>query len=138
MTLLRFLLVLVAIALSASTLEAQRRCVKGKPCGNSCIARNKTCRVGAPKPADPSPSKSRTDSTPSSSRPVISAVPMPKDSTAVINPDSALFVGDATRKVFYKRGCTLALQVKEQDLVIFINEEGAKRAGYARSGARGC
>jgi hypothetical protein len=26
--------------------EAQRNCVKGKPCGGTCIAMNRTCRVG--------------------------------------------------------------------------------------------
>jgi hypothetical protein len=40
------LLLLVAPTL----LAAQRRCVKGIPCGGSCIAANRVCRIGAPEP----------------------------------------------------------------------------------------
>lgn len=35
---------------------AQRACVKGKPCGNTCINVRYTCRVGTPPPPPPSPS----------------------------------------------------------------------------------
>lgn len=37
---LAFVLVLMPIAAEAQV------CVRGKPCGNTCIARNRTCRVG--------------------------------------------------------------------------------------------
>ena len=49
---LRALLLLLAIALPQS-LRAQRNCKKGIPCGNSCIAANRVCRVGALAPAEP-------------------------------------------------------------------------------------
>lgn len=42
---MRMVLVALAIVCSSSIVDAQQ-CKKGKPCGNSCIARNKTCRVG--------------------------------------------------------------------------------------------
>ena len=45
MRLSRVVLLLVVCALN---LQAQKRCVKGIPCGNSCIAANKTCRIGTP------------------------------------------------------------------------------------------
>lgn len=51
------LLVVISFALivsAPSELHTQRRCTKGIPCGNSCIAANKTCRIGAP-PARPVP-----------------------------------------------------------------------------------
>jgi micrococcal nuclease len=38
-------LALVVVGLSPASASAQR-CSKGKPCGNTCIARNKTCHVG--------------------------------------------------------------------------------------------
>ena len=38
----------LTLGLSAFSLEAQKRCVKGIPCGNTCIAANKTCRIGTP------------------------------------------------------------------------------------------
>jgi len=40
----RFLVLLLVLAPPAA---AQRNCTKGKPCGNTCIAVNRTCRVGA-------------------------------------------------------------------------------------------
>jgi len=43
----RLLLALVALAgLALPAVADAQRCVKGKPCGDSCIARSKTCRVG--------------------------------------------------------------------------------------------
>ena len=49
----------LALLLFVSPLAAQKNCTKGIPCGNTCIAANKTCRVGtrsttAP-PAEPRP-----------------------------------------------------------------------------------
>jgi micrococcal nuclease len=38
-------LILAIAALFPASADAQR-CSKGKPCGNTCIARNKTCHVG--------------------------------------------------------------------------------------------
>jgi len=32
---------------TSTTRTCCKRCTTGKPCGDSCIARNKTCRVGA-------------------------------------------------------------------------------------------
>lgn len=39
---------------AARDLEAQRNCVRGIPCGNTCIAANRTCRTGTP-PSRPAP-----------------------------------------------------------------------------------
>ena len=36
----RMLLTLLFMILTPSILDAQRNCVKGKPCGRSCIARD--------------------------------------------------------------------------------------------------
>lgn len=41
-----FFAVLFSLALSSSLLEAQKKCVKGIPCGNTCISADKVCRVG--------------------------------------------------------------------------------------------
>jgi hypothetical protein len=37
---------LLALVIPAAGAEAQRNCRKGKPCGNSCIAINRACRIG--------------------------------------------------------------------------------------------
>jgi micrococcal nuclease len=40
------LVVLIAIPAIPGHADAQRQCRKGKPCGDTCIARDKTCHVG--------------------------------------------------------------------------------------------
>jgi hypothetical protein len=40
--------VLTLWSLPLGDAEAQRRCTRGKPCGNTCIAQNRTCHVGTP------------------------------------------------------------------------------------------
>ena len=47
-------LAIAALIAFPAAADAQKRCVKGKPCGNTCIAANKTCRVAtAPARAEP-------------------------------------------------------------------------------------
>ena len=43
----RYLIVAVGALLLAAPAKAQKNCTKGKPCGNTCIARDKVCRVGS-------------------------------------------------------------------------------------------
>ncbi len=60
-------------------LFAQPRCTKGKPCGNSCIAVSKTCRIGTPaaRPAPP-PAQAPT-SPPAQAQPLaVGAVEVPE------------------------------------------------------------
>jgi micrococcal nuclease len=45
-SLLRSCSLILAIAVLAPSSAHAQRCSKGKPCGNTCIARNKTCHVG--------------------------------------------------------------------------------------------
>jgi hypothetical protein len=52
-------LAVFVLILGPTALFAQRRCVKGIPCGGSCIAANKVCRVGAPTPT-PTPAAKDT------------------------------------------------------------------------------
>jgi hypothetical protein len=41
----------LALLLLASSLEAQKNCTKGIPCGRTCISASKVCRVGSPNDA---------------------------------------------------------------------------------------
>lgn len=52
-------LLAAAIVLLPHALPAQRNCTKGKPCGNTCIAQNRVCRIGS-SPATPAPSTGST------------------------------------------------------------------------------
>ena len=142
------ILVICLTLLGTTSLEAQRNCVKGKPCGNSCIAASKTCRIGTPSstPTTSTPRRTaarlRADSVAASerTRAALAAVKNSVDSALVQEPDLTLspFVGDASRKMFFKRSCAAASRVKEDDLVVFMTTAAATSAGYARSGAPGC
>jgi len=59
---------LAALLLFAATAQAQRNCVRGKPCGNTCIAVNKTCRISSPAPR-PAPAPAARPATDSASAP---------------------------------------------------------------------
>lgn len=162
----RSVLVLLVLLLPVSV-TAQPRCNKGKPCGNSCIAQSKTCRIGTPVPAptkrepttstrpptsntppvrvfDPAARQATADSLASveRARAAMTAAQrpatMPAESLPRLDLTLSPFVGDASRKVFFKRGCGAATRVKEDDLVVFQTEAAAVTAGYARSGAEGC
>jgi endonuclease YncB( thermonuclease family) len=43
---------LVVLLAAPSSASAQRHCSKGKPCGNTCIARDKVCRIESPGAVD--------------------------------------------------------------------------------------
>lgn len=120
---MRRLLVLAVAALIVFPVaaEAQKRCVKGKPCGNTCIAVNKTCRVGTPSDAPP----------PSATTPATAAAP-------VQSADSLLWVASSRGQVYYRRGCTNASRLAPENRIYFRTEEAAQRAGYRRSTSRGC
>ena len=147
---MRALILLLSLTLLGSTrLEAQRNCVKGKPCGNSCIAASKTCRIGTPSstPTTSTPRKTaaqlRADSVAASerTRAALAATKNSGDSAKrqpVLDPTQSAFVGDASRKIFFLRGCAAASRIAEDNSVVFVSEDDAKVAGYARSGAAGC
>jgi hypothetical protein len=45
------IVLIVSLLLASTTADAQRVCKRGIPCGNTCIAANRTCRVGPGKAA---------------------------------------------------------------------------------------
>lgn len=52
---MRQFVLLVSLVLTSVTADAQRVCKRGIPCGNTCIAANRTCRVGPGKAAGAPP-----------------------------------------------------------------------------------
>jgi len=109
--LLLLLAVAALITLPASA-DAQKRCVKGKPCGNTCIAANKTCRIG---------------STPS--RPLLTRLQLS---------DTLQWVASSQGQVYYRRGCSTANALSPKNRIYFRTEKEAQKAGYKRSKSRGC
>lgn len=125
MRLLPLGLALFAALALASPLEAQRRCTKGIPCGNSCIAAGKTCRK-APAPA-PSP-----PATPD-------ARPAPSDSTPSGGPvTSGPWVASRRGTTYYKAGCSGARDLAPANRIYFRTEADAQANGYRRSRQAGC
>jgi hypothetical protein len=117
----RILIVLLLIVM-ATPAAAQKRCVKGIPCGNSCIAANKTCRIGAP-------------STPSTPRVEQGSVGKADTSAIATSGD---WVGSSRGTTYYRAGCSGAKKLSPANLIYFKSEDEAKKAGYTRSSQRGC
>ena len=111
------LLVLASLAL-ASSAQAQKRCTKGIPCGNSCIAANKVCRIGSSAPA-------ARPSTQEASVPSIGAPPQE-------------WVASKKGRTYYRLGCRGANGLSKANLIFFKTEDEALLAGYTRSRAKGC
>jgi len=97
--------------------EGQKNCRKGIPCGNTCIAANKVCHIGAP------------STPPTTSR---------SDSTAVAPTNSMAWVASSRGHTYYRRGCSTANRLSPGNLIYFRTEQEAQRAGYRRSASRGC
>ena len=111
------LLLVVAFLFVIAPAEAQKNCKKGIPCGNTCIAANKTCRIGA--------GSARTTSPP------LQAVSSPA-------PAGARFVASSKGQVYYLLGCSAGERLSPANRIYFKTEEEAAAAGYRPSAARGC
>ena len=113
---------LVAVSLIAFPVvaAAQSQCVKGKPCGHSCIAVGRTCHVERPAYAPPETTWTAAES-------------------ARADPGAGMsWVASSLGEVYYRRGCGNANRLSPENRVYFRTEEAAKRAGYRRSGSPGC
>lgn len=117
----RVLLLLSALLLAPSVLDAQV-CRTGKPCGNTCIARNRTCRVG-----------------PGTARSAPTTAP-PRTRTPATRPPDAGFVASSRGRVFYSlaQSCSAWRSLSAANLRWFRSEAEARAAGYTPSQSRGC
>ena len=102
--------------------EAQKRCRKGIPCGNTCISATKTCHVG---------SGDATSATPLTS----TAAPDSQPDTANV---SAPWVASSRGSTYYRNGCSGGRRLSPANRIYFATEEEAQRAGYRRSRTDGC
>ena len=109
-------------------IEAQPNCKKGKPCGNSCIAQNKTCRIGA----TPTPTAT----------PLVDAkvAPLASVGSVAVKDLNAPWVAFKDGSIYYRNvmGCEVARVPVKAERVYFKSEEDAKRAGLAASKEAGC
>lgn len=116
--------VLAAVAVTAAPAEAQKNCRKGIPCGNTCIAATKTCRIGSSSPAP-----SRT------SPPAASAAQQGRQDAAATSGD---WIASSRGSTYYRAGCSGARRLAPANRIYFKTEEAAQAAGYRRSTQRGC
>jgi hypothetical protein len=118
----RLLLLVVAVLIAFPVAaDAQKQCVKGKPCGNTCIAVKKTCRVETPSHT-PRPS-----------------CPPPAATASRAEPDESVpWVASSRGQVYYRRECSNANRLAPANRIYFRTEEEARRASYRRSTSRGC
>ncbi len=117
----RFVVLLALLCIPAAA-SAQKNCKKGIPCGGTCIAANKVCRIG-------SPASSRSTSSTreaSASLPTAGAVAM------------GPWVASTKGHTYYRAGCAGAKKLSEKNRAYFKTEEDAQQAGYSRSTAKGC
>lgn len=120
---MRLTVLLVFLAALPTALEAQKNCTKGIPCGNTCIAANKTCRVGttSARPAPPATT-------------VAPASALKAEAPAT----SGEWVASTRGRTYYKAGCSGARKLSAANLTYFKTEDEARAAGYTRSVQRGC
>lgn len=104
------LLAVLAVLASAVPADAQKHCVKGKPCGNTCIARNKTCRVGT---GTATAAPRRTETTTAVTR-------------SVTVPGGARFVASSRGRVYYWTGCNAWKSLAPANLRFFTSREEAE------------
>jgi endonuclease YncB( thermonuclease family) len=116
--------------LSVSTAIAQKRCVKGVPCGNTCIAASKTCHVGqgtAVSGRTPDPVQTPPAATTRSS--------MSRSSTSGTNGEYVAIRGGS---YYFWAKCSLAKGLDGPNLVYFRDREEARRAGLTPFPASEC
>ncbi len=117
---------------------AQHSCKKGIPCGNSCISASKVCHVGTtPKSVD----SSKTAPTTSSSTPQLFLSPSNQAAIGGYRPgDEAVrvWIGSKADKVYFRDGCSAALDLDVDNRAMFPSTAAAEAAGYRRSRVPDC
>ncbi len=113
---------LALIMLAAPTVSEAQVCTRGKPCGNSCIARDRVCRAG--------PGTARQGGS--------NPAPVPAAAPSVTVPEGATFVASSRGQVYYWVGCSAWRQLAQTNLRFFRTRAEAEAAGYRPSTTRGC
>ena len=119
-------LLLVGLSWPAS-LRAQKNCTKGIPCGRTCIAANKVCRIGTTSPA-PAPLVDAK------------AAPLASVASVAVTDLNAPWVAFKDGSIYYRNvmGCEVARVPVKAERVYFKSEDDARRAGLVASREAGC
>lgn len=117
---LLLLLATAALVLGAPISAEAQVCRKGKPCGNTCIARSKTCRVGA-------------GTARAAGQPAPTQAP-----AATAAPEGAMYVASSRGRVYYWVGCSAWRSLSPANLRFFSSRAEAVAAGYRPSLSSRC
>jgi len=131
---------LVCFILIAPTASAQR-CVKGIPCGNTCISATKTCRVGsgsATSAREPETKRPTTKQADSAMAATYLSITSRSTKSSTASPNDTLFVGSRVDGVFFLRTCLAAQDLAMENRRYFKTEKDAAEAKYRRSRVPGC
>lgn len=126
---MRLALAVVLTLVCAGSVEAQPNCRKGKPCGNTCIAQNRTCRIapaGESAPRRPAQGSSQALlAMPATGAPVDSLLP---------------WVAAEDRRLYFASACAGAAAIPAGQRRYFRGEDNLQRIGYRRAevAAEGC
>lgn len=116
--------------------EAQRNCRKGKPCGNSCISRDKVCRIGA---SSREPAAAAIE--PPASTPAVQnfAAPSPPvDPPPAETASEYPWVGSFADGIYFRATCPAAQDLAPTNRRYFRISQDAEGAGFRRSRTPGC
>lgn len=139
------LVLAIPMLLLPATLEGQKSCRKGKPCGNTCIAQSRSCYVGdggavphAPRPVVSSPA-SRVDSPPTRGD-----APQALATRGIYavrgEQTSGAWIASRVGRTYYRNdpSCRAGQQLAGRNRIYFESERAAQAAGYSRSRSKGC
>lgn len=104
-------------------------CKKGKPCGNSCIAQNKVCRIGTTNaPATYRP------------RPVLSTASFADlgPGTEVRRNEPVVWIGIKANKHLYRPDCPFVRDFGTEQRAYFNTLADAFHQGYTKAADDGC
>jgi len=121
----RWLSLIGLLLLAPSVLSAQKTCKKGIPCGGTCIAANKVCRIGT----------ARSTPAPASTAPAPQAATRPTPETSADEPASTKVWVNRTSHVYHCPGSRWYGATKNG---VYMTEKAAKAAGNRAAYGRAC
>lgn len=131
---MRAMVLAMLVGLAWSTVAGAANCRKGIPCGNSCIAANRTCHLNrsAPPPATPKMQPRGSIAAPA-------AVAAPAAAVVQALPGApAMWAASEADRIYFAPGCAAAQDLTPANKRFFPDEATAIAAGFRRSSVEGC
>ncbi len=131
---MRCIIGVVVLTLFAAVPGAtQPNCKKGKPCGGTCIAQNRTCHIESRPASEPRTSERQ----PTANAAPVQSLYAPAPASAAAPVDSLLpWVISVTGGTYFASACSGAESIVPANRMFFRNEENLKRAGMSRATAK--